>query len=106
MRLGRREEAIASFRTAFRIDARDTSPLLKAGFLELDLGLTDEAERTFRTALEHEAVCLAYVGLAQVLMNRGDVEAAGSLLRQAEDAPKLNGPALRAAHDRLREMKS
>lgn len=87
---GRYHEAITSFRLALREDPGDVAILLQVAIAHTRIGMTDEAMKTYRSALARdESAAGAHYGLAFLLLRSGrEEEAAMHLRRFLELAPE------------------
>lgn len=87
---GRYHEAITSFRLALRENPGDVAILLQVAIAHTRIGMTDEAMKTYRSALARDDTAAgAHYGLAFLLLRSGrEEEAAGHLRRFLELAPE------------------
>ena len=104
--LGRVEEAAAGWRDAWRLDARDATPLLRLGYVQLDRSEWEPARATFVEILgSFEADGLALIGRARAEMELGELDAAARTLEQAERSDDPNAAVLEATRARLAELR-
>lgn len=88
MNAGKYHEALTSFRLALRESPTDPAVLQQMAITYTRIGMTDEAVRTYRTALAHdEAAAGAHYGLAFLLLHSGRKEEAARHLRTFLDSP-------------------
>jgi tetratricopeptide (TPR) repeat protein len=103
--LGRGEEAIDMYRQAWKLDARDPAPLLRAGGLLLQGGRWAEARQVFDAALAvHHGHPGALLGRARAEMELGDFDQAEKTLAElGEEA--ADQPVVASARARLEELR-
>ena len=88
MNAGKYHEALTSFRLALREAPTDPAVLQQMAVTYTRIGMTDEAVRTYRTALAHdESAAGAHYGLAFLLLHTGRKDEAARHLRSFLDSP-------------------
>ncbi len=103
-RLERREEALESFQTARRLDARSTTSLFWSGALRSELNRWSEAVRDFEAVLQEDPRMIGtYVWLARAQAEAGDLAGARESLRQASRATP-GAPELDQIRRRIQEL--
>lgn len=103
---GRVEEALGGWREAWSRDARDPAPLLRAGYVQLELARWEDARKTFEEILEaFESHALALLGRARSEMELGELEAATRSLDGVVGVEAANQPVLDATRVRLNQLR-
>ena len=102
VRQERYHEALTSFRLALRERPDDASPLEQMGVVYTRIGMTDEAVKAYRKALERKDDSPgAHYGLGFLLLNRGrHEEATHHLTRFLECAPAQEEASRHVEHAR------
>lgn len=102
VRQERYHEALTSFRLALRERPDDASPLEQMGVVYTRIGMTEEAVKAYRKALERKSDSPgAHYGLGFLLLNRGrHDEASHHLERFLECAPAQDEASRHVEHAR------
>lgn len=96
LKVGKYHEALTSFRLAQRETPRDAAVLQQIAITYTRIGMTEEACKTYRAALEHDrGAAGAHYGLAFLLLRDGRREEAEGHLRAFLDSPPAGPEAQR-----------